>query len=174
VAVPNVIGMKIAAARSTLRSATLPAISLNTACNKGTLASQSVVSSLSIPGKAPTFDVGAVPLSPGMLVAPGTRVAITWSGCFGDSVEVPVVVGLTLAAARHTLRAVGLNWACYSAGHGTTTTSAPPMPTTTSDPATTTTEAPKAPQTVLTQSPAAHASLRPGATVSLTMHRCPQ
>ena len=84
--VPNVIGLKIGcrtqrpARRGARRRSTL-----NTPCNKGTLASQSVVSSLAIPGKAPDPSVGAVPLSPGATVATGTPVGITWSGCFGDA-----------------------------------------------------------------------------------------
>ena len=86
---PNVIGLKIAAAHTALRAVGLSTVALNTACNKGTLASQSVVSSLSLPGKAPDPRVGAVPLAPGTVVPPGTRVGITWSGCYGDTVVRP-------------------------------------------------------------------------------------
>jgi beta-lactam-binding protein with PASTA domain len=185
VAVPNVIGEKIAAARGALRAANLPSIALNTPCNKGTLASQSVAAALSRPGKAPDVRVGAVPLQPGTVVPSGTRVGITWSGCYGDASAVPTVVGLTLAAARHALHAVGLTWACYSVGQATTTTSTKATTTstratTTSTPASSTTTSAvttttaRTPQTVLTQTPAAHTVVRPGATVSLTMQRCPQ
>jgi beta-lactam-binding protein with PASTA domain len=169
VAVPNVIGLKIAAARAALRAAGLMPVSLNAVCNKGTLASQSVVTALAIPGKAPDPGVGAVPLSPGAAVAPGTPVGLNWSGCFGVTVTVPAVTGLTLQAATHALHAVGLTWACYSVGATTTTTS---QTSTTLPPVTTTTV--KLPQVVLIQAPTAGAVLHPGATVSLTMHHCPQ
>jgi beta-lactam-binding protein with PASTA domain len=191
--VPNVIGLKIAAAHSALGTAGFPSVRLNTPCNLGTLASQSVVASLSIPGKGADARVGALPLSPGTLVAPGTRIGITWSGCYGDASEVPAVVGLTLGAARRFIHAEGLNWACFSVGRAppststslpaadaSTTTTRAPETTTTRAPETTTTRAPettttvKVVQTVLTQTPAAHTTLRPGATVTLTMHHCPQ
>ena len=169
VAVPNVIGTKMSTARVALRAAKLVPVSLNTPCNMGTQASQSVVSSLSVPGKAPDPRVGAVPLNPGAVVAPGTRIGVTWSGCFGGSSDVPSVVGLSFIAARHALHAAGLTWACYSVGQATTTTEAS---TTSTTGGTTTTV--KAPPTVLTQDPPAHTAVHPGTSVSLTMHRCPQ
>ncbi len=187
VTVPNVIGAKIAAAHAALRAVGLPSVPLNTPCNKGSLASQSVVSSLAIPGTAPDLRVGAVPLPPGAVVPPGTRIGITWSGCYGDTATVPAVVGLTFAAARHALHAVGLTWACYSVGKETTTTTTRARTTTTSDsstsssaapvttaptPVTTTTVKPR--PTVLTQTPGAGTVLHPGTPVSLTMHICPQ
>ena len=98
--VPAVIGLKIAAARAALRAAGLPPVSLNAACNRGTLASQSVVTSLSVAGRAPDPRVGAVPLDPGATVPPETRVGVTWSGCYGNGSPVPAVVGLTHALAR--------------------------------------------------------------------------
>ena len=152
------------------RAAGLASVSLNTPCNKGTLARQSVVSSLAIPGTAPDVSVGAVPLSPGATVTTGTPIGITWSGCFGDTAAVPAVTGLTLAAAKHALHAVGLTWACYSVDVATTTTGG--ASTTSHPPVTATTV--KAAQTVVVQTPAAGTVLRPGATVSLTMHHCPQ
>jgi beta-lactam-binding protein with PASTA domain len=157
VAVPNIIGAKIAAAHIALRMVGLPNVALNTPCNKGSLASQSVVSFLAIPGKVPDLRVGAVPLSPGAVVPPGTRIGIIWSGCFGDAATVPAVVGLTFAMARHDLHAVGLAWACYSVGSGASTTTAV-----------------SARQTVLTQTPGAGSVLHPGSPVSLTMRTCPQ
>ncbi len=63
-----------------------------------------------------------MPLSPGAAVATGTPIGVTWSGCFGDSATVPAVTGLTFAAAKHALHAVGLTWACYSVDVPTTTT----------------------------------------------------
>jgi hypothetical protein len=180
VPVPNVVGLKIAAARTAVRAAGMVPVSLNTACNKGTLASQSVVASLATPGQPPDVRVGALPLSPGAVVPPGSRVGITWSGCYGDASDVPLVVGMTFAAARQAIHAVGLTWACFSVGKADTTTTRAPTTTTsagapttpTLPPATTTTV--KLAQTVLTQSPAAHVVLHPGAIVTLTMHRCPQ
>jgi len=185
VTVPNVIGAKIAAAHAALHAVGLPSVPLNTPCNRGSLASQSVVSSLAIPGTAPDLRAGAVPVSPGAVVPPGTRIGITWSGCYGDTATVPAVFGLTFAAARHALHAVGLTWACYSVGKETTTTTTGALATTTSDsstsssaapvttaPVTTTTGKPR--PTVLTQTPGAATVLHPGAPVSLTMHTCPQ
>jgi len=164
VTVPNVIGLKIAAARAALHAVGLPSVGLNVPCTKGTLVSQSVVASLSIAGHQPNPAVGATPVSPGATVPPGTRVGITWSGCYGDRSTVPAVVGLTFGAARHTLHVVGLMWACYSVGKATTTTTAPAVTTTTA----------KVPQRVLSQDPAAGTVLRPGAVVRITMHFCPQ
>ena len=176
VAVPNVIGLKITAAHAALRGAGFPSVSLNTPCNKGTLASQSVVASLALPGKPPDIRVGAVPLNPGVALSPGTRVGINWSGCYGDASDVPAVVGLTFAAARQAIHAVGLTWACFSVGKPapttTTTTTTDSSSTTSTVPVTTTTL--KVAQTVLAQSPAPHTVLHPGATVTITMHHCPQ
>jgi beta-lactam-binding protein with PASTA domain len=180
IVVPNVIGLKIAPARDALHASGLPYVGLNVACNRGTLASQSVVASLSVAGKPPTPAVGAVPLSPGATVAPGTRVGITWSGCFGSGSLVPAVVGLTFPAARHALHDAGLTWACYSVGGATTTTSKATTTTTTTTPGSTTTSPPvtttthRPPPTVLTQNPPPGGLLRAGSTVALTMHACPQ
>jgi beta-lactam-binding protein with PASTA domain len=176
VAVPDVIGFKIGAARTALRAIGLFTVPLNAACNKGTLASQSVVTSLSVPGKSPDPRVGAVPLAPGAVVAPGTRVGITWSGCYGDASTIPAVVGLTFASAKEALHAVGLTWACYSVGRAatTTTTTAPDSSTTSSTAAAVTTTTVRPPGMVLTQSPGAGTVLKPGATVTITMHECPQ
>jgi beta-lactam-binding protein with PASTA domain len=165
VTVPNVIGLKIAAARAGLAAVGFRSVGLNAPCNKGTLASQSVASALSVAGNPPDARVGAVPLSPGTAVAPGTRIGITWSGCYGDHATVPNVIGLTFAAARHALHAAGLTWACYSVGGAAaTTTSHAPVTTTTVHHV----------PTVLSQDPPALTVLHPGTPVSLTMHRCPQ
>ena len=168
------------AAHAALRAAGFLSVNLNKPCNKGTVASQSVVASLAIPGKSPDVRVGATPLSPARASQPGTLIGINWSGCFGDASAVPAVVGLPFPAARRAIHAVGLTWACFSVGPAAaTTTTRAPRPTSTSDTSTTTT-APettttvKVVQTVLTQSPAANTVLHPGTTVTLTMHRCPQ
>ncbi len=171
VTLPNVIGFKIVPARTALRAVGLLSIGLNKPCTEGTVASQSVVDSLARPGRPPTPSVGAVPVSPGTKVPPGTRIAITWSGCYGNAVSVPDVVGLSFAAAKHAVKASGLTWACYSVGRPTTTTTTRRTTTSTSVPVTTTT---RPPDVVLTQTPRAGGVLRPGATVTLTMHACPQ
>jgi hypothetical protein len=178
---PAVIGLRIAAARAALRTAGLHPVSLNVVCNRGTLASQSVVTSLSVAGEAPNANVGAVPVSPGATVPPGTRVGITWSGCYGNGSPVPAIVGLTHLATRHALIGVGLAWACYSVGGPTTTTTTTTTTSTTTNPSATSTSAAavttttvKRPQTVLTQSPAPGIVLKPGAIVTFTMDACPQ
>jgi beta-lactam-binding protein with PASTA domain len=174
VAVPNVIGLKIAAAHGALHAAGLSTLSLNLPCNKGTLASQSVVSTLSIPDSAPSPSVGAVPLNPGATVPPGTRIGITWSGCYGNGSSVPAVVGLTFTVARHALHAVGLTWSCFSVGRPTTTTTTISSSTTAAAVTTTTDKPAMPPETVLTQNPAPGAVLKPGSIVSFTMPVCPQ
>jgi beta-lactam-binding protein with PASTA domain len=176
VAVPDVVGVRFTAARATLRAAALLPHSLNAPCRKSPPASQSVVSSLSLPGRASDGRVDAVPLSPGSVVPVGSRIGITWSGCYGDASDVPAVVGLTMGAARHAIHAVGLTWACYSVGHvaPTTTSSSDASASTTAAVTVTVATTAKVRQTVLTQNPAAHSVVRPGTTVSLTMRHCPQ
>ncbi len=134
----------------------LPSVALNTPCNEGSLASRRVVSSLALPDKAPDLGVGAVPLSPGAVVPPGTPIGIDRSGCFGDGVTVPAVVWLTFAVARLDLHAVGLTGACYGVDRGATT------------------PAGSARQTVLAQTPGVGTVLQAGSPVSLTMHARPQ
>jgi beta-lactam-binding protein with PASTA domain len=173
--VPNVIGVRFTAARATLRAAALLPLSLNAPCRKRQPASQSVVSSLSLPGKAPDRRVDAVPLNPGTVVPLGSRIGINWSGCYGDASDVPAVVGLTMGAARHAIHAVGLTWACYSVGHAAATTTSSDVSTNTTAAVTATVaKTADVKQTVLTQNPAAHSVVRPGTTVSLTMRHCPQ
>ncbi len=172
--VPNVIGLKIAAAHSALRGVGLHSVELNVPCNRGTLASQSVVASLSIAGEPPNASVGAVPVSPGADVPSGTRIGITWSGCYGTETIVPVVVGLTYSAGRHALTSAGLTWACFSVGAPATTTTTTTTTDTTAGAAVTTTTVKHHPQTVLSQNPPPGIVLKPGATVSFTMPTCPQ
>jgi hypothetical protein len=172
VVLPNVVGQKILAARNELHAAGFKTVGLNTPCNKGTLQSQSVVSSLAIPGKAPARAVGAVALAPGAALPAGTLIGINWSGCYGSGSTVPTVVGLAFGPARHALMQAGLTWACFSVGRPATTTTRATATSTTLPPSTTETTRPK--QTVLTQNPAPGAMVEPGTTVSLTMHACPQ
>jgi hypothetical protein len=194
VGVPNVLGMKIDLAHFYLKTAGFAWVPFNAPCNKGTLPSQSVVASLSIPGKPPNVTVGAEPLLPGALLTKGARVGITWSGCYPAGTTVPLVTGHTFAGAVHLLHLAALNWACYSVGSSPTTstthppkttttrvvTTSTPDPTSTSSttttttaPATTTTTA-TPPATVLSQGTKAGTAAPAGAVVALVMHRCPQ
>jgi hypothetical protein len=185
--------MKIDLGRFYLRTAGFGTVPLNSPCNKGTLPSQSVVASLSIPGKPPNVTLGAQPLVPGTILPRGAHVGITWSGCYPAGTAVPFVTGHTYSSAVHLLHLAGLNWACFSVGPGTTTTTHPPrttttrpVPTSTAGPTsstsstTTTTAAPPTtttavpPATVLSQGTKAGTVVQAGAVVALVMHRCPQ
>ena len=190
VGVPDVLGMKIDLARFYLKTAGFATVPLNAPCNKHTLPSQSVVASLSIPGRPPNVTVGAQPLVPGTPLPRGARVGITWSGCYPAGTTVPPVTGHTFASAVHLLHLAGLNWACYSATtttttttHPTTTTTTRPVTTTTGGPTstTTTTTAPPAASTtaaraatILSQGTNAGTVVQAGATITLVMHHCPQ
>jgi beta-lactam-binding protein with PASTA domain len=162
VGVPDVLGMKIGLARFYLRTAGFATVPLNAPCNKHTLPSQSVVASLSVPGKPPNVTVGAQPLVPGTVLPKGARVGITWSDCFPAGTTVPPVTGHTFAGAVHLLHLAGLAWACFSAG-GPTTTTAPPAATAAARAA-----------TVLSQGTNAGTVVPAGTTVTLVMHHCPQ
>jgi hypothetical protein len=188
--------MKIDLARFYLKTAGFATVPLNAPCNRHTPTSQSVVASLSIPGRPPNVMVGAQPLVPGTLLPKGARVGITWSGCYPAGTTVPPVTGHTFASAVHLLHLAGLAWACYSVGgptttttttKRTTTTTTKPVttstagPTSTSTSTTTTTSAPPAatttaarPATVLSQGTSAGSVVQAGATVTLVMHHCPQ
>jgi beta-lactam-binding protein with PASTA domain len=187
VAVPDVLGQKIAAARLALHDAGLRPVNLNTPCHKGTLASQSVVDALALPGKKPAPATASTPIQPGDRVPVHARVGITWSGCYGDVAVVPDVVGQTFDRATHAIDDAGLTWACYSiktpAGSTSTTLPSAAAPSgattpTTAAPTTPNNLSPTAPQTkagvVRSQDPHPGGQLRPGATVVLTMHTCPQ
>jgi PASTA domain len=168
--VPNIIGLKLAPARFFLREAGFYGVPLNVPCNKGTLTSESVVASISVPGKKPNMNVGAVPLLPGTPRPKGSFVGITWSGCYPGGSVVPNITGLTFLAAAKLLRVAGLTWACYSVGAATTTSTTHP-PTTTP---TTATTIPKSQPTVVSQNPPPGSVLRPASPVTMTMHACPQ
>ena len=181
VVVPNVIGLKIAASRAALRAAGFPTVSLNTPCNKGTLASQSVVASLAIPGTASG--------RARRCRAPERRCGRPAG--HADRHQLVRLLRRRLRGSRRRRAAlpcgapghpwggahVGLLLRRPGGGHDDdraprTTSTSTHRPTTTKAPETTTTV--KVVQTVLTQSPAAHTVLHPGATVTLTMHHCPQ
>ena len=142
IAVPDVIGMKITPARFFLRVAGFYTVALSLPCNKGTLTSQSVVVSLSVPGAPPNRNVGAVPLVPGSTRPKHSFVGITWSGCYPEGAVVPTVAGLTFGAAVNLLHVAGLTWACYASATTTTTTTARPSTTTTRPAPTSTTTRP--------------------------------
>jgi PASTA domain len=150
--VPDVIGLRITAARDALTAAHLRPVSLNRACSKGTLASQSVVDSVALPGPAPNFALGARPLAPGSYVPAHALVGMAWSGCFGGGTAVPAVVGLTFGAARQDVVRAGLTWTCQDQS---TTTTVP------------------LDRTVLSQNPAAGTPEVAAALVTFVMARCP-
>jgi beta-lactam-binding protein with PASTA domain len=190
IGVPDVVGMKINLARFYLKTAGFATVPLNAPCNRGTLPSQSVVASLSVPGRPPDVTVGAQPLVPGTLLVKGARVGITWSGCYPAGTAVPALTGHTFAGAVHLLHLAGLNWACYSVGqptttttHRTTTTTTRPVTTSTAGPTSTTTTiaAPAAattatarPATVLSQGTKPGTIVQAGVVVALVMRQCPQ
>lgn len=196
VGVPNVLGMKVDLAHFYLKAAGFTWVPLNARCNKGTLQSQSVVASLSIPGRPPNVTIGAQPLLPGTPLPKGSRVGITWSGCYPAGTTVPLVTGRSFAGAVQLLHLAALNWACYSVGPNptTTTTHAPRTTTTgpvttsttdaTSSTTTTTTTAPPPatatattatlPERVIGQGTKAGTTAPAGAVVALVMHHCPQ
>lgn len=182
VTVPNVVGLKISAARAALRGVGFVTVPFNPACNKGTPISQSVVASLSVPGRPPDVKVGAVPLAPGTELPNGARVGITWSGCFPKGSPVPLVTGRTFTQATQLLRLAGLDWACFSVGAAPTTTTTTSAPTTSSTggaatsttaSTTTTTTAPHHPR-VLSQATPAGTVVHAGSVIDFDMHHCPQ
>jgi beta-lactam-binding protein with PASTA domain len=185
--VPNVVGLKISAARAALRGAGFVTVPFNPACNLGTPVSQSVVASLSVPGRPPDVKVGAVPLAPGSELPKGAQVGITWSGCYPDGSPVPLVTGRTFARATKLLHLAGLDWACFSVGASPTTTTtttttasstgdtspSTSTSTSTSPTAVTTTTVPRAPR-VLSQATPAGTVVRAGSVIDFDMHHCPQ
>jgi hypothetical protein len=166
VPVPNVIGMKPAAARLALYDKGFSLLSFNTPCNKGTAVSESVVASLSVPARGRDPRVGATPLSPGTPRPARSRVAVTWSDCYPGGAVVPTVTGLTFAKAVHTLHLAGLKWACFS--------SPPPAPT--ADPGSSTTSVAAAPHSplVLSQGAAPGTVLKAHTVIDISMRHCPQ
>lgn len=192
VGVPNVLGMKIDLVHFYLKTAGFSWVAFNAPCDKGTLPSQSVVASLSIPGRPPDVKIGAQPLLPGALLPKGARVGLTWSDCYPAGTTVPLVTGHTFAAAVHLLHLADLKWACYSVGpNPTTTTTHPPRTTTTrpvttstAEPATSTTTTTTSPppttttgaraETVISQGTKAGTAAQAASIVVLVMHRCPQ
>jgi hypothetical protein len=166
--------MKIDLARFYLKTAGFVTLPLTPPCDKGTPISQSVVASLSVPGKPPDVTVGAQPLAPGTLLDKGASVGITWSGCYPAGTEVPQVVGHTFANAVHLLHLAGLNWACFSVGGPTTTTTTSKAGQAASS-TTTTAVATAAPApVVLSQGTEQGTLVQAGAVVDILMHHCPQ
>ncbi len=190
VAVPDVIGLKLEAARFFMYLAGFFTVPLTTPCDKGTPTSQSVVASLSVLREPPDLNVGAVPLVAGTSLPKGSWVGITWSGCYPNGSVVPEITGLSFNAAVGLLHTAGLTWACYSmatltaslATMTTTTTDSTKHSTPASSTSTTTTLPHKSsttttttvPPTVLSQGTEAGTVLNAGTPVVFVMHHCPQ
>ncbi len=204
VVVPNIIGLRPSQARLALRSLGFTLVPFNAPCHKGTTASQSVVTSLSVPGAGRDPRVGGTPLAPGTARPARSLVGVTWSGCYPNGTIVPEITGLTFDRAVHRLHLAGLTWACFStaparpsrstttsstttnapASKSATDTSAPANAKTksthhhssTSSTTTTTTLAGQAPHlpTVLSQGTKAGTLLKARTAVDFTMHHCPQ
>jgi hypothetical protein len=165
VAVPNVIGMKPSQARLVMRSAGFVLVPLNTPCHRGTTASQSVVSSLSVPGPGQDARIGATALTPGSARPARSRVGVTWSGCYPNGSIVPDVTGVSFDKAVHRLHVAGLAWACFSVPPthskpskttGSSATGTPP-----SDDSSTTTTTTKPPDTSTSSTASGKASNQP-------------
>ena len=156
-------------------------VPFNPACNMGTPISQSVVTSLSVPGRPPDVKLGAVPLAPGTELPTGARVGITWTGCYPGGSPVPLVTGSTFHRATKLFHLAGLDWACFSVGAAATTTTSTSAPTSsstgataTSAPAssTSTTAAPHGPRVLSQATPGT--VVRAGSVIDFDMHHCPQ
>jgi hypothetical protein len=203
VVVPNVIGLTPNVTRLVLRSLGFDLVPFDTPCHKGTTASQSVVTSLSVPGPGRDPRLGSAPLAPGTARPARSRIGVTWSGCYPHGTIVPNVTGLSFDKAVHRLHLAGLTWACFSVAperaHSSTTSShtngAPASnasadssasansktnPATRHRPSgstsTSTTVAGQAPHvpTVLSQSMKPGTVLKAHTAVDFTMHHCPQ
>jgi hypothetical protein len=134
VLVPNVIGMSPSQARLVMHSLGFVLVPFNAPCQRGTTASQSVLSALSVPGPGQDARVGATSLLPGAARPARSRVGVTWSGCYPNGTAVPDVTGLTFDKAVHRLHAAGLAWACFSVPPGRPSRSTTTSSTTTSRP----------------------------------------
>jgi hypothetical protein len=198
VLVPNVIGMKPSQARLVLRSAGFVLVPLNTPCHKGTTTSQSVVSSLSVPGAGQDARIGATALTPGSARPARSRIGVTWSGCYPNGSIVPDVTGVSFDKAVHRLHVAGLAWACFSVppthskhsgttGSSDTSTSSADDSSTTSSTTTTTTTKPRdsstsstAAGTTANQPSVVSQGTKPGTVlkahtvVDFVMRHCPQ
>lgn len=188
VAVPNVIGMKIAPARFYVTTAGFRVWPLNPACNKGNIPSQSVVVSLAVPGSA-RLKTNSVPMAPGQLRPKGSYVGINWSGCYPNGAIAPAVTGQTYPAAVMAIRAAGLTWTCKPTRPATTSTSTTRGPQTSEPPQgiapmkMTTLHAATivnghslnalSPPVVQSQYPAPGATMTAGSALIFTMDRCP-
>jgi hypothetical protein len=193
VVVPNVIGMKPGQARLVMRSAGFVLVPFNAPCHKGTTASQSVVSSLSVPGPGQDARIGATALTPGSARPARSRIGVTWSGCFPNGSIVPDVTGLSFAKAVHRLHVAGLTWACFSVppSHSkhSSTTKSPDNSSSPADDTSTTTTTTKPPDSPTGSTAASKASNQPSVVsqgtkpgtvlkahtvVDFVMHHCPQ
>ena len=141
IVVPNVIGLTPNQARLVMRSLGFVLVPFNTPCRKGTPASVSVLSSLSVPGPGQDARVGATALTPGSARPARSRVGVTWSDCYPNGTTVPDVTGLSFDKATHRLHLTGLAWACFSvpaaesprSTTSTSTTTGAPLATSSTD-----------------------------------------
>jgi hypothetical protein len=151
VAVPDVIGLKIAPALAAIKAAGLKRVPFNAVCGGPSVRKQSVVIALFLPGSTHDVTLGAKPLTPGDRIPVGTTVATEWSGCFGGGTNVPNVLGLEFNPAKNAITAAGLTWICQSEG----TTTIPHR------------------KTVVSESPPHGTRVAAGTTVIFVMENCP-
>ncbi len=173
VLVPNVIGVKVAPARTALEDLGFVVLSFNIPCRRASPASQSVLASMEVPGKGTDVKTGATPLLPGTSLPAHSSIAVTWSECYPNGTVVPSIVGLTFAKAVRQLHQAGLAWSCFSSPKDAGTVA------TTPDPATTTTAALTAlsahgGNVVQSQGSPAGTVLKAHTPVPIVMHHCPR
>ena len=182
VAVPNIIGLKIAAARSALRDVGLLGVDVNKPCNKGTLPARASWTRWRSPARNPPgrrrrarrHRGAGSPRAPGS-ASPGRAATAMPSSC-------PTSSGLSFAVAkRHHRRAGPDLGVLFRRAAEEDQTSSDNVVFHPHDGASTASTALASHHddtaddgVVLTQDPHAGGVLRPGATVALTMHACPQ
>jgi hypothetical protein len=181
--------MKPGQARLVLRSVGFTLVPFNTPCHRGTTASESVVSALSVPGPGQDARVGATALTPGSTRPARSPIGITWSGCFPNGSVVPDVTGLSFDKAVHRLHVAGLAWACFSVPPKHTKTTGSTDSGTPSSDSSTTTSTTKASDSSTSATPAGQAANQPSVlsqgtkagtvlkahtVVDFVMRHCPQ
>ena len=173
VLVPNVIGLKVAPARTALEDLGFVVMSFNVPCRRSSPASQSVLASMEVPGRGAAVKTGATPLLPGTARPAHSSIAVTWSGCYPNGTVVPSVVGLTFAKAVRQLHQAGLTWSCFSSPKGAGTVATTPDGATTTTAALTTLSA-HGGNIVQSQGSPAGTVLKAHTPVQIVMHHCPQ
>ena len=155
--------MKPSEARLVLRSLGFVLVPFNAPCHKGTTASESVVSTLSVPGPGQDARVGATALAPGSARArPARPSGSPGPAAYPNGTIVPDVTGLSFDKAVHRLHVAGLAWACFSVPAKHRRQRRPARPTTTpSDDSSTTTSTTKLPDTSTSSTAAGQARTNP-------------